>query len=254
MVVLKGVGIGLADILPGMSAGTAALVFGLYDWMVRSIRSFRFAALWPVLVGVAAGILVGARAITELLDAAPGVILAFLLGLVVASAAWVLRRAGPLNPTKLFVGLVALSAAWILSPAPVSAALPTETSLFAVFVSGILAAAAMVLPGISGSSMMIILGQYDRMLAALIEWNWLLLGTFTVGAVVGMVGFAQIITLLLSHFRNITMIALSGLMLGAARALFPAELGFAELGSLILGVLLVGVFRERRPDGGLQDE
>jgi len=241
---LKGVGIGLAVILPGMSAGTAALIFGIYDWLIRSLRRFKFIDIWPVLAGVIAGVLLGARAITGLLDLAPGIVLSFLLGLVLASAVLILKEAGPVDWTKLFIGLVGLSVTWLLGTTEVGAAV-TGGTLFSVFVAGMLSSAAMVLPGISGSSMLVILGQYSRMLNAIVNWEPVPLAVFGAGAVVGLFGFAHVVAALLRHFRNHTMVALAGLMLGSTRALLPAHFGLAETAAAFAGSLLVVLFSQR---------
>jgi putative membrane protein len=241
---LKGMGIGLAVILPGMSAGTAALVFGCYDWLISGVKRLDFLGLWPVLAGTALGILLGARVITRLLAAAPSIILSFLLGLILMSAVYVLNNTGPVTWQKAFIGLVSLSAAWLLAASSINPALTPEAVLFACFVSGMLSAAAMVLPGVSGSSVLVVIGQYERMLGAIVEWDWLLLAFFLVGAAIGIYGFAHIISALLRYFPKHTMVALSGLMLGATKALFPGQFGVTELVALAGGAFLVALFRQ----------
>ena len=184
LLALKGCAMGMADVVPGVSGGTIAFISGIYEELIDSIRRFdatalkllvrlRFGELWrhvngrfllPVLLGIAVAIFSLARLMTYLLSHLPVPTWAFFFGLIVASSVFILRD---IKAWKLGDGLMLVLG--IVLGVVVCTLSPTETpdALWFIFLSGAIAICAMILPGISGSFILLILGKYEFMLSTL---------------------------------------------------------------------------------------
>lgn len=246
--VLRGFLMGSADVVPGVSGGTVALVLGIYRRFVGSIRSgssalgsfaradirggFRWLRqvewlfLVPLLAGI--GIAVGALAsvIETQLHERPVQVAALFLGLVVSSmlVAWRLleRRDVPRLAIIAIVGVVLfvlLGAREGLSEETVTQA--DDAAAWAFFLAGAVAICAMILPGISGSLLLVMLGMYGPVLAAVTEREFGLLALFLAGATVGLALFSQVLHWALNRHYDTVMAALIGLMAGSTRVLWP---------------------------------
>ncbi len=239
--VLYGVLMGGADVVPGVSGGTMALIVGIYERLVSALSSAvswglallrldldaarrHWAAVpWrlilPLLGGIAVAILVGARVIPPLMEAYPASMRGLFLGLVAASLLIPARRIERLTALRAGIGLACAAGAFWLTGLPALAV--SDPSLFRVFLSASVAICAMILPGVSGAFLLEVLGIYTPTLEALngLEWGYVL--TFCVGAAVGLGLFATLLDLLLAHRHDATMAALVGLIAGALRALWP---------------------------------
>ncbi|HUP47187.1 MAG TPA: DUF368 domain-containing protein [Thermoanaerobaculia bacterium] len=235
----RGFCMGAADVVPGVSGGTMAFILGIYEELIESIRSFarvpflkalarcrlREAALavnlpflLAVLIGIFAAILTLAKGIEWLLDHRPVLIWGFFFGLVLASVVTVGRRverwrlslwsalAGGTVGAYIMVGLVPLQ---------------TPEAPWFLFLSGALAICAMILPGISGSFILVLLGKYHYVLSALNDRNLVPIFWVTLGAVVGIVSFAQVLGWLFRRYHDATVALLTGLMLGSLRKVWP---------------------------------
>lgn len=267
IVYLKGVCMGAADIVPGVSGGTIALIVGIYDRLVAAIASLDPRALGhlrrlhttdgrgalldaseamdlPFLVVLGAGIgtavLVVSRVILFLFRTYPALINAFFFGLIGASALLIFRDVQVNTAGRAFVGIVGFLLAFVI--AGLATGQGTGGSLPIVFAAGAIAISAMILPGISGAAFLYILGQYDYLLAAL--WTFIdavsgrstepilesgiVVGTFLVGAVLGLLTTARIVSWALRSYRMATLVFLVSLMAGALR--MPVEEAYAVLG------------------------
>lgn len=244
--VLQGVGLGVAIILPGLSGGTAALLMGIYDELVHDFSHFRWRPYLPLGVGIVAGLLGGAQGTAWLLAAAPNLLAAFLLGVILASAWRVFRRyrgAGPVALAAWFVGVstaLAIARESLGHPGGVVAG----ASLGKVFLGGSVASAAMMLPGMSGGTILIMMGLYDDMLAALNSLYLPMLAVFIGGALIGMFVVARLVSMLLARHPVVTGLFLGGMILGSARAVIPERLGPAELVLALAGAAAVLFWRE----------
>ena len=229
---------GAADVVPGVSGGTMAFIFGIYQRLLDSIKTVSgtalqllfkgkireaiavvpFAFLVPLATGLLLAVLTLSSVLTYLLDAYPVYIWAFFFGLVVASIKVVSRRISVWS-AKEFAGaaLAAVAAYFIVG------AVPTETAAtpVAFFLSGVVAICAMILPGISGSFLLVVLGKYQQVLTAVTERDFMTLGIFMVGAVVGLALFARVLSWLFAHYENVTMAVLTGFMVGSLRKIWP---------------------------------
>lgn len=229
---------GAADIVPGVSGGSIALITGIYEKLLDSIKSIdtdalrllfkgRFAAFWKHINGkflltLFSGILFSifsmSRAITYLMDEHPIPLWSFFCGLIIISAIIILRDIKNWNVGVILCLLVGIVFAyWVTG-------LPPTTSPDAVwftFLAGVIAITAMILPGISGSFLLLILGQYERVLQAVNDRDILTLGLFGLGCVVGLLSFSRLISWFLKKYHAMTLAFLSGIMLGSINKIWP---------------------------------
>jgi putative membrane protein len=235
---LKGMSMGAADIVPGVSGGSIALITGIYEELLDSIKSIDKTALsllirlegkafWKhingsflltILVGILTSIFTLSKLITYLLDNHPIPIWSFFCGLIIISAILILRD---IKRWSLFVVLAILvgtiMAYWITGLPPMS----SPEAFWFVFIAGAIAICAMILPGISGSFLLLILGQYERILKAVTEKDILTLGLFAFGCIVGLLSFSRLISWLLKNHHALTIGLLSGFMLGSLNKIWP---------------------------------
>ncbi len=235
----RGFAMGCADIVPGVSGGTMAFILGIYEELVMSIRA---GARWPlwgallrfkllealdavnarflaaVLAGIAVAVVTLASWLEWVLENHPVLIWSFFFGLVTASIFAI--RGKIVRWNGLLMGGLALGAVgayFIVGAVPVQ----TPDSAWYLFLSGMLAICAMILPGISGSFILVLLGKYQFVLAAVNQRDLVSLGIVGGGAVVGIVSFAQILAWLFKRHHDLTIAVLIGLMAGSLRKIWP---------------------------------
>lgn len=235
---LKGCAMGMADVVPGVSGGTIAFISGIYEELLDSIRSIngqalrllfggRFGALWrqvngnfltAVFVGIGVAFLSLARVMTWLLENEPVAIWSFFFGLIIASAILVgreVRRWSVVNAAALLTG--GALAWWITVATPAQ----TPTEGWFVFLTGAVAICAMILPGISGSFILLLLGKYAFMMEAIGNLRIKTIALFGAGAVVGIVSFSHLLSWLLKRWHDVTVALLMGFMLGSLNKVWP---------------------------------
>ena len=243
-VALKGMGMGMAEVVPGVSGGTIAFVTGIYERLLQSITAFGpqllsvyreagFGGVWRdiqgaflinLLVGMAFGLVVGVFAITYLLATFPPVVWAFFFGLILASVWYIGRMVTPWSIGKaaaLVVGFgIALA---IVMGAPAQG----NTALWFVFLSGAVAISALLLPGVSGSFILLLMGMYGYVVPSVKE---VLSGdlaalpvvlVFALGCLTGLVTFSRFLKFLFEKFPQATLALLTGFMLGSLYKLWP---------------------------------
>ena len=237
-VYLRGVMMGAADIVPGVSGGTIAFITGIYDTLLTSIRAFDLVFLaqlmrldikgaWQhvnggfllaLLLGIGTSILSLARLISWVLENYPVPLWAFFFGLILASAVvllrqvegWTVPRVASLLAGALTAGLIAFS--------PVA---NMDFGLAGVFLSGFLAICAMILPGISGSFILVLLGMYGTVLAAVKSLDLAFLLVFALGCGAGLLCFSRLLYWLLHRFHQATMALLTGFLFGSLVIVWP---------------------------------
>lgn len=235
---LKGLAMGAADVVPGVSGGTIAFITGIYTELLDSIKSINIhsltvlrrqglAAFWQQINGtflavLGGGILIAlltlARGIHYLLLHYPVWVWSFFFGLIIASCWHVGREIGRWQPPQLLLlAAGALLAAWI------SAASPTtiEATPLVVLLAGSIAICAMILPGISGSFILLLMGLYAPVLAAVKDLDVQIMGLFACGAVVGLMLFSRLLSWLLHHYRRAMFALLTGFMAGSLVKVWP---------------------------------
>ncbi len=235
---IKGAAMGSADLVPGVSGGTIALITGIYEELISTIKSvdreairllfkFEFKEFWthingrfilPLLAGLFGAIILLAGLITYAMKAFPIEVWSFFFGLILISSFLVLRRIKHWNVLVIiFVIVGTVASYWITLATPAQ----TPEGLWFILISGMIAITAMILPGISGSLILLLLGKYEFMLRATKEWDWLVLGTFLVGCVIGILSFSRLIGWLLDKYYDLTLALLSGFMIGALNKVWP---------------------------------
>ncbi len=262
----RGFAMGSADIVPGVSGGTMALILGIYEELLGSIKAvlnreaiglalkFKFRQAlallpWQFLASVAVGIFLAVFTMSFFLDWVlehyPSLLWGFFFGLVVAST-WVVRKQIGKWGVVPVIGLIlgAVFAFWLVGMVPAE----TPNTWWFWFISGMAAICAMILPGLSGSFVLVLLGKYQQLLAAVTNMQIGILLLVIAGAGVGIVTFAQLLSWLLKRAHDATVAVLMGLMIGALRKLWPwqAAVTHGDLPQSLqvavpLGFMIVGV-------------
>ncbi len=238
ILMLKGMGMGAADVVPGVSGGTIAFIVGIYDELIDSIKSInmhslkllftgKIAAFWKainanflfsLILGIGISIFSLAKLITFLLVNEPVLVWAFFFGLVLASTWFVSKDIKEWNwKTILGFAVGAVVAYYITVATPAE----TSTNLLFIFLCGAIAICAMILPGISGSFILVLLGKYFYIMEAVKTVDLVVLGVFAAGALIGITSFSRVLSFALKHFRNITLSVLTGFMLGSLNKVWP---------------------------------
>ena len=238
LIFLKGLFMGSADIVPGVSGGTIALITGIYERLISAISSIRFSFLKPLLkgnftdfkeklieeidfelfipliLGIGIAFISLAKVISYLLDTQTAYTFSFFLGLILASAYILYTKLENFNIKLIIISVIGIILSYIfvgLNP------IATNHSLVVIFISGLIAICAMILPGISGSFLLLLLGQYQYMLNALNSRNLIEIFVFGIGAVIGILGFSKLLNYLLERYESATMAFLIGIMVGTLR-------------------------------------
>jgi putative membrane protein len=250
-VAARGFAMGAADVVPGVSGGTMAFILGIYEELIQAIHSvdltfirrilslrFReaFAGVpWrfvlALVLGIATAILTLARLLSHVLHTYPVLVWAFFFGLVLASVVVVRKRVLRWTPGILLIAaLAALGSYTLVGLVPVE----TPEEPWFLFLSGALAITAMILPGISGAFILVLLGKYHYVLNAVVNGDILTLLIVIAGAAVGLISFARVLRWLFQGYHDYTVSALTGLILGALRKVWPWKLseGIQELNVL----------------------
>lgn len=300
--IVRGFLMGAADIVPGVSGGTVALVLGIYHELITNVKTGadalgRFVKLdvrggvekltavgwWflvPLLAGIGLAVLTLAHTIEVLLEDHPIEMAALFLGLVLGSVAVAWRLLETRDARRLAVLVVTAVAVFLVlglraETSAEEAVTGSDPALWAFFGSGAIAICAMILPGISGSFLLVMLGMYGAVLGAVNDRDLLPLLVFLIGAVIGLALFSQLLHWALNEHYDTVMAGLIGLMLGSLRVLWPwpggtettrlalpssgdplvlpvvlAVVGFV----LVLGVSEIAIRLERRTEEDLADE
>lgn len=250
-----GFAMGASDIVPGVSGGTIALLLGIYEELIHSIkavghREFRTALLkgkildaWNEVNGnflVAVGLGVGlavlslSQLLSYLIEKHPVQLWSFFFGLVIASA-WVVSKVISKWTIPLFFLCIAsaVGAYHMVHMVPMQ----TPETWWFLMLAGSIVICAMILPGVSGSFLLVLLGKYKFILDAVNNRDIVSLAIFMVGAAVGIVLFAQLLSWLLKKFRPQTIAVLTGLMIGSLRKIWPWKEGVADGHAVLDNVL-----------------
>lgn len=237
-ILLRGAAMGAADLVPGVSGGTIALITGIYERLIEAIANIDIKALKMVLkcdirgawrhvdatfllilaTGILASIFGLANLIEHLVETQPVLVWSFFSGLLLASLVLLLRMVLPRSPAcfGFVIGGCLLALLFALLR---SAALPAE-GVFLIL-GGFIAISAMMLPGISGSFLLLVLGLYQPTLAAVTDLNLGYLSLFAIGAGLGFLFFSRLIRYLLHHFHDRTLLFLTGLLAGSLYTTWP---------------------------------
>lgn len=242
---LKGTAMGIAEVIPGVSGGTIAFITGIYERLLACIRSIHpslieiyrsdgWYGVWRkldgsflifLLGGMVVGFISGVFGVTYLLEEYPSPVWGFFFGLIVASCIYIARQI-PKWSTSLWLSLVlgCALAYYITTVTPVEG----STSPVMVFVAGMIAISALILPGISGSFILLLMGMYTIIYPAIksviqhqeLE-SLMIVSIFGAGCLVGLYGFSRVLSWLLDQYKYLTFAALIGFMLGSLNKIWP---------------------------------
>lgn len=249
---VRGLLMGVAEVIPGVSGGTVALIVGIYRTLINAIadavlavrqliglapggpsgrrfaetlRSLPWAVLIPLAIGMGAALVLGAKFIEPLLESHPIQMRALFFGLVLAGiyvpAHMVVRAGGRWRPVDYVVALIVAAVLFVLVGLPPVSI--SDPSPLIVFLAAAVAICALVLPGVSGSFLLYTVGMYETTINAVNERDLAYLAVFALGAVVGLAVFVSVLKWLLAHRTRITLVVITGLMVGSLRALWPWE-------------------------------
>lgn len=238
ILLLKGMGMGAADVVPGVSGGTIAFIVGIYEELIDSIKSIngetlkqlftgKVASFWKginanfllsIVAGIGISIFSLAKIITYLLVHHPILVWSFFFGLVLASTWFVSKDIKSWN-WKSVVSFIAgaIIAFYITVATPAE----TPTHLLFIFLCGAIAICAMILPGISGSFILVLLGKYFYIMEAVKTFNIPVMLVFIGGAAIGITTFSRILSFALRKFHDVTIAVLAGFMLGSLNKVWP---------------------------------
>lgn len=236
--VLKGMGMGAADAVPGVSGGTIALIVGIYEELIETIRRFGPGAfgvwregglgaligylnlrfLLPLVLGIGISLVTIAHLVTWLMAHHALLLNAFFFGLVLASAWVVMRQAGSWRWRYLLPLLAGLVVAAYLPQL-----LPdmSQAGNVTLFCAGAIAISAMLLPGVSGSFLLLVMGLYGTVMSGVKSFDLGLIGIFGAGCLIGLLTFSRLLSWLLRHYHGITMMTIVGFILGSLPQLWP---------------------------------
>ncbi len=234
----KGVAMGLGDSVPGISGGTIAVITNTYDQLIHSIRAVdqlalskifqgNFGAAWHhingnflfiLAMGMLSGLLLSANTVLYLLEKHFEILMGFFVGLVFAASFLLLPQVSPKRASQLAglcLGVVLTVGIGLLEP------LQGEPALWFLFLSGAIAISAMILPGLSGAFILLLLGTYEYMLTALIEFQIGSIGVFVAGCGCGLLVFSRLLAWLLKHCYQLSYSVIIGMLLGSLSVLWP---------------------------------
>lgn len=243
--ILKGMAMGIAEVIPGVSGGTIAFITGIYETLIDTIKAFDpslismykkegFRGVWSaingnfllnLLAGMALGVVVGVFGVVHLLKTYPLLLWAFFFGLIVASFLYIGRQVGKWNASTIFPLIVGALVAWYIT---VASPAQGNEALWFVFISGLIAISALMLPGISGSFMLLLMGMYTIIiptvkdaLSTLNPHSLLTLLAFGAGCLVGLVTFSRVLSWTFKRYHDQTMALLTGFVVGSLNKLWP---------------------------------
>ena len=238
---VRGALIGVAEVVPGVSGGTIALIIGLYETLIGSAASFvkgllgllrgqasearqylrdvHWRVIVPVGIGMATAVVVGAAVIEPLIEEYPVQTRSVFFGLVVVGISVPARMVGRWDVRAVALAVPAAAVAFVLTGLP--PATIGDPSLLVVAVAGAVAVCALALPGVSGSFLLLSVGLYEPTIAAVNDRDLAYLAAFAFGATLGLASFVLVLQWLLSPRPRVTLVVLAGLMAGSLRALWP---------------------------------
>ncbi|MHA7830482.1 MAG: polyprenyl-phosphate transporter [Flagellimonas sp.] len=237
-ITLKGMAMGAADVVPGVSGGTIAFISGIYEELITSINNIDLSlisilkkdgikAVWQkvngnfllaLFLGIFISVLSLAKFLSWLLENEPILLWSFFFGLVVASIFFVGKEISKWTLGTVLILIFGSALAFFITELPAN---DNVDSLPYLFISGALAICAMILPGISGAFILVLLGSYKTILDAVHERDIKIILTVGVGAVFGLLSFARLLKWMFNHYKNITLALLTGFILGSLNKIWP---------------------------------
>jgi len=249
----KGVFMGIADAIPGVSGGTIALLLGIYEELISTISGLNFSLItklknngfksfWESLngnflitlvLGIGISLILFVKISANLLTSHPLYVWSFFLGLILATVYVIYKLIESWNLVNIISTLLMIAFSIILTSDSLN--ISDDTNLFYILICGIIASSAMILPGISGSLILVILGVYKILVEALDNLDVKIISSFLVGAVIGVISFSKILKWLFNNYKSLAYSIMFGLVIGSIEKIWPWNKSFsAELSNLDL--------------------
>jgi putative membrane protein len=236
---LKGMAMGAADVVPGVSGGTIAFISGIYEELLGSISNVNlglfktlknegFKIAWKQLngnfllslfIGIFISILSLAKAIKYLLENEPILLWSFFFGLVLASIIYIAKQISKWNFILIIIAVLGAFLAYYITT--LNPLVSESSSSLYVFFAGAIAICAMILPGISGSFILVLLGAYKPVLDALNDKDFKTIFTFIAGAILGLLTFSKVLKWLFANYKDYTLAVLTGFIIGSLNKIWP---------------------------------
>ncbi len=234
----RGIAMGMADVVPGVSGGTVAFITGIYAQLLQSIRNISvgslplllkkdFQGLWQhisgnflltLALGIITGVLLLANVLHQILQQTPHLLWSFFFGLIAASSVFMIVQLQRRSWKEVVAGLCGvIMAAGLALQTPIA----VEPSLLVVFAAGAVAICAMILPGISGSFILLLLGLYEYIIISIKTFDLFPLSVFVSGCIIGLLSFSHLVHFLLERYKTVTLAVLIGFMVGALVKVWP---------------------------------
>lgn len=235
---VKGLAMGAADVVPGVSGGTIAFITGIYEELISSLSNLNLGALkmlknegvkstWKFIngnffvalfLGVFISVFSLAKLVTYLLDQHPVFLWSFFFGLVIASFVLVAKTITKWNFSAVLALIIGALIAGYISSLTATA---TGEDLWYIFISGAIAICAMILPGISGAFILVLLGSYHSIMTGIKTLDIKIVAVFLAGCVVGLLSFSKLLNYLFNHYKQLVLALLSGFLLGSLIKIWP---------------------------------
>ena len=249
----KGVFMGIADAMPGVSGGTIALLLGIYEELISTISGLNFSLItklknngfksfWKSLngnflltlvLGIGISLILFVKISANLLSSHPLYVWSFFLGLILATVYVIYKLIESWNLVNIISTLLMIAFSILLTSDSLN--ISDDTNLFYILICGIIASSAMILPGISGSLILVILGVYKILVEALDNLDVKIISSFIVGAVIGLISFSKILKWLFNNYKSLAYSVMLGLVIGSIKKIWPWNKSFsAELSNLDL--------------------
>lgn len=242
---LKGMAMGIAEVIPGVSGGTIAFITGIYETLLNTIKAFgpelftayktagisgawkaiNGAFLVNLMIGMAIGVVFGVLVVTQLLESFPVLLWAFFFGLIVASAIYIGKQVEKWNVLTISALIIGLAIAY-----GITVAVPAQgnPALWFVFLSGMIAISALILPGISGSFILLLMGMYTliiplvkKLLTDFDVASLMTVGVFGLGCIAGLMTFSRVLSWTFKNYPSPTLALLTGFMVGSLNKIWP---------------------------------
>lgn len=250
----QGIVLGFVIVMPGMSGGTALIILGIYTRLVRDLARFKLIPYLPLIGGLVLGIYLGSVAFARLLIYYRDITAAFFLGVILVSIKVIIEGRPVLRASSIFAMVIGFIAGYLMSGEPIGMVGETEASHYLLFSGGAIASAAMLIPGVPGSAVLIVMGIYDDMLFYVNELNLVPLFIFGAGGLAGIFLLARFLAKFYEHHQNLLSFLFAGLIGGSVRILLPQTLNPGVLVALLAGALLVWYWSDKRTTQSELDE
>lgn len=237
-ILIRGMAMGAADVIPGVSGGTIAFITGIYEELIDSLSNINLKALktlkndglkafWrhvngnffvALFLGIGISVFSLAKLVTFLLENHPVLLWSFFFGLVLASGLLIMKTIRGWNVWSFFAVLLGTVIAGFISSIEVTA---SGGDSWYILLSGAIAICAMILPGISGAFILVLLGSYDIIINGIKDLNITTIGLFAVGCIIGLLSFSRLLKYLFEHFKSFILALLSGFLFGSLWKIWP---------------------------------